>query len=148
MATTLGLVPGEGFGYAPAPDTAGTFLWLSDSFGLPVGAANRDNTVAWLKLLGSLEGQNAFNPLKGSIPARTDAVAAAPELYNAYLQSAAADWGSNRLVGSLAHGTAANERFMGDFNTVMEVFLASRSSAAAASAMSAVCVTSGACGAQ
>lgn len=146
MTTTLGLEPGTGFGYAPAPDTAGTFMWLSDSFGLPVGAPNVENTIAWLKVLGSVEGQNAFNPLKGSIPARVDAVAAAPELYNAYLQSAAADWSSNRLVGSLVHGVAANERFMGDFNTVMEVFVASRSAEAAANAMAAVCVTSGACG--
>ncbi|MBL8133284.1 MAG: carbohydrate ABC transporter substrate-binding protein [Anaerolineae bacterium] len=145
MSTTLGLEPGVGFGFAPAPDTAGSFMWLSDSFGLPVGAPNPDNTLAWLSLLGSVEGQNAFNPLKGSIPARTDAVAAAPDLYNAYLQSAAEDWAGNRLVGSLAHGVAANERFMGDFNTVMEVFIASGSAEAAASAMSAVCITSGAC---
>ncbi len=146
MTTTLGLTPGEGFGYSPSPDTAGTFIWLSDSFGLPVGAPNRDNTVAWLSLLGSVEGQNAFNPLKGSIPARADAVAAAPDLYNTYLQSASEDWASNTLVGSLAHGAAANERFVGDFGTIMEIYLASSSSAAAASAMAAVCSTSGACG--
>jgi glucose/mannose transport system substrate-binding protein len=146
MTTTLGLEPGVGFGFAPSPDTAGTFMWLSDSFGLPQGAPNRDNTLAWLQLLGSVDGQNAFNPLKGSIPARTDAVSAAPDLYNAYLQSAAADWAENRLVGSLAHGVAANERFMGDFNQVMEIFVASRNSAATASAMSAVCIQSNACG--
>lgn len=146
MATTLGLEPGVGFGYAAAPDTNGVFMWLSDSFGLPVGSPNRDATIAWLKVLGSVEGQNAFNPLKGSIPARVDAVAAAPELYNAYLQSAAADWGSNTLAASLVHGTAANERFMGDFNQVMEIYLASRSAEAASAAFKAVCATSGACG--
>jgi glucose/mannose transport system substrate-binding protein len=146
MATTLGLVPGEGFGYAASPDTDGTFMWLSDSFGLPVGSPNREATLAWLAVLGSVEGQNAFNPLKGSIPARVDAVDAAPELYNAYLQSAASDWASNTLAASLVHGTAANERFMGDFNQVMEIFLATRSSAAASAAFKAVCATSGACG--
>jgi glucose/mannose transport system substrate-binding protein len=146
MTTTLGLEPGVGFGYAAAPGTGGTFIWLSDSFGLPTGVTNRDNTIAWLKLLGSVEGQNAFNPLKGSIPARVDAVSAAPELYNAYLQSAAADWSSNTLAPSLVHGAAANERFMGDFNQVMEIFLASSSADAAANAMQAVCTTSGACG--
>jgi glucose/mannose transport system substrate-binding protein len=146
MATTKGLVPGEGFGFVASPDTTGTFMWLSDSFGLPKDAPNPDNTIAWLKLLGSIEGQNAFNPLKGSIPARVDAVDAAPDLYNAYLQSAAADWASNRLVGSLAHGVAANERFMGDFNQVVEVFVASRSAQAAASAMAAVCIQDAACG--
>lgn len=146
MVTTLGLEPGVGFGYAASPDTTGTFMWLSDSFGLPVGSPNRDATLAWLSVLGSVEGQNAFNPLKGSIPARIDAVSAAPDLYNGYLQSAAADWASNDLAGSLAHGVAANERFMGDFNQVMEVYLASKSSAAASAAFKAVCATSGACG--
>lgn len=146
MTTTLGLVPGEGFGYAASPGTGGTFMWLSDSFGLPADAPNRDATLAWLGTLGSIEGQNAFNPLKGSIPARVDAVAAAPDLYNAYLQSAAADWSSNTLAASLVHGAAANERFMGDFNQVMEIYLASRSASAAANAMAAICLQSGACG--
>jgi len=146
MTTTLELEPGEGFGWAPSPDTAGVFMWLSDSFGLPADAPNPDNTVAWLTTLGSLEGQNTFNPLKGSIPARVDAVDAAPELYNDYLQSAAEDWANDTLVGSLAHGAAANERFMGDFSQVMEIFLASGSSEAAASAMTVVCTQSGACG--
>lgn len=146
MATTLELVPGEGFGYAAAPGTAGTFMWLSDSFGLPADAPNRDATVAWLATLGSIDGQNAFNPLKGSIPARIDAVDAAPDAYNAYLQSAAGDWAMDTLVGSLAHGTAANERFMGDFGQVMEIYLASGDSAAAASAFGVVCEQTGACG--
>jgi glucose/mannose transport system substrate-binding protein len=146
MTTTLGLEPGEGYGYAPAPDTGGVFMWLSDSFGLPADAPHPDNTTAWLRLLGSVEGQNAFNPLKGSIPARIDAVDASPDLYNTYLQDAAADWAENTLVGSLAHGTVANERFMGDFNQVMEIYIASGSPEAAASAMGVVCVQTGACG--
>jgi glucose/mannose transport system substrate-binding protein len=146
MTAILGLEPGVGFNWAPAPGNAGTFMWLSDSFGLPVGAPNRENTVAWLTMLGSLEGQNTFNPLKGSIPARIDAVAAAPELYDAYLQSAGADWASNNLAGSLVHGVVANERFSGDFGQVMTIYLESRSAEAAASAMLAVCVQSGACG--
>jgi glucose/mannose transport system substrate-binding protein len=146
MTTTLGLEPGVGFGYNPSPDTSGVFMWLSDSFGLPADAPNRDNTIAWLKTLGSLEGQNAFNPLKGSIPARVDAVDAAPDLYNSYSQSASADWAMDTLVGSLVHGAAANERFMSDFNQVMEIYLASGSAEAAANAMGIVCVQSGACG--
>jgi glucose/mannose transport system substrate-binding protein len=145
MTTTLGLEPGVGYGYAASPGTDGTFMWLSDSFGLPVGAPNEAATVAWLEVLGSVDGQNAFNPLKGSIPARIDAVDAAPDLYNTYLQDTAADWSSNTLVGSLAHGTAANERFMGDFNQVMEIFLQTRSPEASSQAMLAVCAQSGAC---
>jgi glucose/mannose transport system substrate-binding protein len=126
LTTTKGLEPGVGFGWAPAPGTVGVFNLLSDAFGLPVGAPHRDNVMAWLKLLGSVEGQNAFNPLKGSIPANVDAMAAAPDLYNAYLTSAAADFASNPLVGSLAHGAAAPESFTNDFATVTSVFIGTR----------------------
>ncbi len=142
MVTTLGLEPGEGFGWAPSPGTDGIFMMLSDSFGLPLDAPNRDNTIAWLRLLGSREGQDIFNPLKGSIAARLDSDLS---LYNAYLQSAAEDWQTNEVVGSLAHGAVANERFSGEFGTVMEIFLGSRNATAASNAAQVVCVQAGIC---
>lgn len=132
MNTTKKLEPKTGFGWAAAPGTVGNFIFLADSFGLPKGAPNRDNVVAWLKLLGSQEGSDAFNPLKGSISARTDSDLSK---YNSYGQSAAADFSANRIAGSLAHGVAANEGFMNDFASVMEMFLKSKSAPAAAKAM-------------
>ena len=135
MVTTLGLEPGVGFGWMPSPGTDGIFVMLSDSFGLPQGAPDRDNAIAWLKLLGSQEGQDTFNPLKGSIAGRLDSDLS---LYNTYLQSAAADWQSNVVVGSLAHGAVAPESFSSEFGTVMEIFLNSRSGANAANAAQAV----------
>ena len=146
MTTTLELEPGVGYGWAASPDTGGVFMALSDSFGLPADAPNRDNVIAWLRLLGSVEGQDAFNPLKGSIPANINADTGNTELYNAYLQSAAGDWAMDTVVGSYAHGAAANERFMNDFNQVMEIYLASGSAEAAAAALQAVCLQSAACG--
>jgi glucose/mannose transport system substrate-binding protein len=143
MVTTLGLTPGEGFGWQAAPGTDGVFDMLSDSFGLPVGAPDRDNTVNWLRLLGSVEGQDAFNPLKGSIPANLNADVTNPDLYNAYSQSAADDWKSNVIVGSLVHGAAAPETFMSNFATVMEIYLSSRDANAAANAAQAVALQSG-----
>lgn len=143
MTSTLQLTPGEGFGWAAAPGTEGNFMMLSDSFGLPVGAPNEEATMAFLRLAGSAEGQDIFNPLKGSIPANLNSDVGNTELYNAYLQSAAEDWSSNAIVGSLVHGVTANERFMNDFATVMEIFLASRDPQAAANAASAVAIQSG-----
>jgi glucose/mannose transport system substrate-binding protein len=140
MATTLKLKPGEGFGWEASPGTSGVFMFLSDSFGLPKGAPNRDNVLAWLKLLGSKEGSDAFNPLKGSISARTDTDLSK---YNAYLQSAAADFGKDRIVGSLAHGVMANEGFMNDFASVMEMFLKSKNAQAAAKAAQQIAVKNG-----
>ncbi len=143
MVTTLGLVPGEGFGWAPSPGTEGVFMMLSDSFGLPVGAPNRDATLAWLALLGSAEGQDIFNPLKGSIPANLQGDVTNADLYNPYLQSAAADWASNAIVGSLAHGAAAPESFMNNFATVMEIYLAGRDGVQASNAAAAIALQSG-----
>ena len=131
MSTTKKLTPGKGFGWAASPGTGGKFVFLADSFGLPKGVKNRDNAIAWLSLLGSKEGSDTFNPLKGSISARKDSDLSK---YNSYSKSAAADFGKNRIVGSLAHGVAANEGFMNDFASVMEMFLKTRNAKAAAKA--------------
>ncbi|KAB2888200.1 MAG: extracellular solute-binding protein [Desulfobulbaceae bacterium] len=140
MATTKKFAPGTGFGWAASPGTGGQFMFLADSFGLPKGAPNRDNVIAWLSLLGSREGSDAFNPLKGSISARTDSDLSK---YNDYGKSAAADFGKDRIVGSLAHGVTANEGFMNDFASVMEMFLKSRNAAAAAKAAQQIAVKNG-----
>lgn len=131
MTTTKKLEPGKGYGWAASPGTGGEFMFLADSFGLPKGSPHRDNAVAWLKVLGSREGSDAFNPLKGSISARKDSDLSK---YNAYLKSASKDFGQDRVVGSLAHGVAANETFMGGFASVMEMFLKSKNPTAAAKA--------------
>ncbi|WP_320169429.1 extracellular solute-binding protein [Maridesulfovibrio sp.] len=131
MVTTKKMVPGEDFGWSASPGSTGEFMFLADSFGLPKGAPNRDNAIAWLEILGSKAGSDAFNPLKGSISARKDSDLSK---YNPYLQSAAKDFSQDRVVGSLAHGVAANETFMGGFAQVMEMFLKTKNAGAAAKA--------------
>jgi glucose/mannose transport system substrate-binding protein len=116
------------WGWVPAPGTAGTFLALSDSFGLPKGVKNRDNVLNWLKVCGSKEGQDAFNPLKGSIPARKDADLSK---YDEYQKQAITDFASNKIVGSIVHGAAAKESFVNDFNNVIAEFVASKDVAGA-----------------
>ncbi|WP_029215074.1 ABC transporter substrate-binding protein [Kallotenue papyrolyticum] len=116
-----GAKPGQDYGWAPAPGTDGVFMWLSDSFGLPKGAPHRDNAIEWLKVVGSKEGQDAFNPKKGSIPARTDADR---NLYDEYLQSSIDAFAQNRLAPSVVHGAAANEAFMTAYNNALNVFSA------------------------
>jgi glucose/mannose transport system substrate-binding protein len=117
--------------WAPAPGTAGTFVVLSDSFGLPKGAPNRENAVNFLRICGSREGQDAFNPIKGSIPARTD-----PDLskYDEYLLQAMEDFGSNILVPSIQHGAAAKQSFVLDYAIAINN-LATRRDVAQAQAM-------------
>lgn len=140
MSTTKKLAPGTGFGWAASPGTGGQFMFLADSFGLPKGASQRENGLAWLALLGSLEGSDAFNPLKGSISARTDSDLSK---YNDYAKSAAADFGKDIIVGSLAHGVTANEGFMNDFASVMEMFLKTKNAKATANAAQQIAVKNG-----
>jgi glucose/mannose transport system substrate-binding protein len=61
------------FGQITTPGTDGTFVFTTDTFGMPKGARNTDGALALLSLFGSREGQDAFSLLKGSIPARQDA---------------------------------------------------------------------------
>jgi glucose/mannose transport system substrate-binding protein len=135
LTTTLGLEPGSGFGWAASPGTDGIFMWLSDAFGLPIGVKNREATLAWLRFVGTAEAHDIFNPLKGSIAPHLDSDLS---IYNAYLRSAAEDWQTNQVVGSLVHGTVAKETFMSDFATVLEIYLSTGSSMNAANAAQAI----------
>ncbi len=112
---THGVLMSKGFTdylWAPAPGTEGKFIVLSDSFGLPKNAPHRENIVNFLRVVGSREGQDAFNPIKGSIPARTD-----PDLdvYDEYLLWSMDDFKSNELVPSIQHGAAAKQSFILDY---------------------------------
>jgi glucose/mannose transport system substrate-binding protein len=116
----LGLVPGEGYGWAPPPGTDGTFQFLSDSFTLAKDAPHPEGALDWLRVAGSKAGQEAFNPVKGSICARTDCD---KSLFNAYLQTAMADWSTDTVVGSLTHGVTANDTWKNEINTALGLFL-------------------------
>jgi len=122
------------YGWAQAPGTKGLFQALSDTFALPKGAKNRDNAIVWLKIAGSVEGQDAFNPLKGSIPARSDA--GKVEGYNEYLKSTMKDWTSHTIVPSVTHGAAANDGWLQAYTDAINSFVTSKDVAAAQKALS------------
>lgn len=136
------------FGWAPPPGTQGMFVALSDAFSLPKNAPNQDAAIRWLEVAGSKEGQEAFNPAKGSICARTDCDPAAfevvPETY-AYLTSAAEDWASDAIVPSVVHGAASYESWATDFKDVLTLFVTSGDVAAAQSQLADLCVMAGIC---
>ena len=136
------LDPETGFGWAPAPGTDGMFQFLSDSFVLPKDAKNRNGAVAWLKIAGSQAGQDAFNPVKGSIPARSDGDRS---LYDAYLTSAMDDWAADTVVGSLTHGVVANDAWKAEIDTALGLFLSDRDTDAFQSALAEACTAEGAC---
>lgn len=109
-----------GYGWEPVPGTAGVYDALSDSFAVPKGVKHEANAMNWVKVVGSKDGQEAFNPKKGSIPARTDCN---PALFNAYLQSAMKDWQSNAIVPSVVHGAAATEKWATVYKDILNTFV-------------------------
>jgi glucose/mannose transport system substrate-binding protein len=109
------------YGWAPSPGTEGSFIWLSDSFGLAKGAPDAEQAKAWLAICGSKEGQDAFNPKKGSSPARTDADLSK---YDDYLKAAIKDFGSLKLVPSATHGASTTNAYQDPFHNLSEVFSA------------------------
>ena len=105
------------------PGTEGTFDFLADSFTLPEGAPHEAAAIDWLTTISSAAGQKAFNIAKGSIPARTDAVASD---YPAYQQTALKSFGEDTVVSSLAHGAAAASSWSADLSSAIGKFGADR----------------------
>lgn len=107
----------------PTPGTDGTFDFLADSFTLPVGAPHAGGAKAWLKTISSADGQKAFNLAKGSIPARTDAVATD---YPEYQQGAMASFAKDTVVSSLAHGAAVKVSWLNDITSSIGQFVSTK----------------------
>jgi glucose/mannose transport system substrate-binding protein len=98
----------DNIGWVSHPGSAGSFVLVVDSFTLPVGAPNAENARGWLTILGSKEAQEAFNPLKGSIAARTDVNR---DIFSPYHQWSMDGFAADALVPSCAHGMAASPAF-------------------------------------
>ena len=108
--------------YFAVPGTDGVFDFLSDSFTLPTGARHPDLARRWLVECGSVAGQDLFNPLKGSIPARTDVDSSH---YTGYLAWDLDQWRDprTRIVGSLTHGVVADNAWNAEIDTALELYL-------------------------
>lgn len=115
--------PAEDYGWTTVPGTEGHFMVITDTFGLPEGAPNPEGAEAWLRTVASQEGQDAFNPVKGSIPARMDAE---EDRYSLYLQEAMEDFESDTLSPSIAHGSAAPEDMVADMEDILNEFVSDR----------------------
>jgi glucose/mannose transport system substrate-binding protein len=132
-------VPETAYTYWPAPGTDGVFQYLADSFTLPVNAKNPDGAKCWLEVVGSADGQKAFNTKKGSIPARSDAN---PSDYPKYQQSAMADWKKDKIVPSCAHGAACTAGQNNDILSSISQFSGSQDVAKLQSGLGAAMKTS------
>ena len=130
------------YGWVPAPGNENIYDALSDSFGLPRKVPDRQNVLAWLRVLGSLKAQEAFNPLKGSICARTDCSAT---LFTPYQQWAMKHWTTDAIVPSVIHGAAASEGWATEYKDAVALFVTSRDTAATQQALQKACVNAKVC---
>jgi len=136
FATAKGLEWETAYNATTSPGTEGVFNFLSDSFTLPVDAQHREAALAWLELAGSKEGQDVFNPIKGSVPARTDGD---PSKYTGYSAIPFEDWSNpeTEIVGSLTHGVVATNAWKAEIETALTDFVENGDSEKFASAVKA-----------
>ncbi|MFT3968876.1 MAG: extracellular solute-binding protein [Micropruina sp.] len=117
---------GVDYTYFPVPGTKGVFDFLADSFTLPKNAKNPGGAKDWLALVGSAEGQKAFNLAKGSIPARTDVPS---DDFPAYQKTAMASFKADKIAPSIAHGAAVSQAWNSDISSAISKFYRSKNQA-------------------
>jgi len=113
----------EDFGWISHPGTDGSFIIVADGFTLAKGAPHKEAAIAWLKSIGSRQAQEAFNPLKGSIPARTDVD---QSKFDNYHRWSMAEFAHDKLLPSCVHGEAAPAAFQQAFNDAVSSFIVER----------------------
>jgi outer membrane protein OmpA-like peptidoglycan-associated protein len=113
----------QDFGWVNHPGTSGSFIIVADGFTLAKGAPHRESAIAWLKSIGSKEAQEAFNPLKGSIPARTDVE---KSKFDGYHRWSMEEFAKDKLVPSCVHGGAAPEAFQKVLDAAVSSFVQDR----------------------
>ena len=110
----------QDYGWVSHPGTDGSFIVVADGFVLAKGAPHKEAALAWLKSIGSKEAQEAFNPLKGSIPARTDVD---KSKFDAYHQWSMGSFAKDKLLPSCVHGVAAPPAFKQSLEDAVTAFI-------------------------
>jgi glucose/mannose transport system substrate-binding protein len=131
---------GKDYGAIPVPGTKGVFGLGVDTFQHPRGIVDQTNSMRWLRLAASREGQDAFNPAKGSIPARTDA--ADLTRYDPYQRSAIADFKAAKVMYPTLR-SALPEGMVSNLNTLLETFSVDQDIDKAAAAMGSASAKAG-----
>ncbi|MBN2341658.1 MAG: carbohydrate ABC transporter substrate-binding protein [Deltaproteobacteria bacterium] len=65
-------IPGTDFDVMAVPGSENEFIYNVDTFALCNGAANRENAMNFLRVIGGATAQEAFNKVKGSTPVHPD----------------------------------------------------------------------------
>jgi glucose/mannose transport system substrate-binding protein len=129
-----GKVYGTFYGTFVAPGTQGYYGLVVDCFEHPKGVKHADNSLNWLKIVGSKAGQDAFNPLKGSISPRNDSDTTKYGPYQRLF--AIPDFrAAAHMYPSVVHGSGAPESFTTKLDDIMSAFVTNKDVSAAATAL-------------
>lgn len=124
---------GVDYGTFGVPGTGDMYGLCIDCFQHPRGVSHPTNSERWLKVVASKAGQDAFNPIKGSIAARTDADTTK---YGAYQTAAINDFGAvTYMFPSVVHGSGAPEAFKVKLSDIISSYVTNLDESAAASAL-------------
>jgi glucose/mannose transport system substrate-binding protein len=133
---------GVDYGTIPVPGTSNMYALVVDCFEHPKNVKDPQNSLNWLTVVGSQAGQMAFNPPKGSIPARSDLFtnATAVALFEPYQRAAIADFTSTGelMYPSIVHGSAMPESFGTPFLNDCAAFVTSARNKDSTSAITAL----------
>ena len=124
---------GVDYGTFPVPGTGDIYGLCVDTFQRPKNISHPTNANRWLKTIVSREGQDAFNPIKGSISARTDADVSK---YDAYQQTAISDfWKARYMFPSVVHGSGAPQAYKIKLEDIIAEFVLNQDVSKAATAL-------------
>ena len=99
------------YGWTTTPGNAGIYDALSDGFGLPKGAKDVEQVKNWLRMIGTPEAQDVFNPLERThCPVN---VYAGNGNYDPYLEECNCRLEVPDSRGQPRHGAAASEDWLG-----------------------------------
>ncbi|ESS05924.1 MAG: carbohydrate ABC transporter substrate-binding protein, CUT1 family [uncultured archaeon A07HB70] len=94
------------WGMTPFPGTSGVYHVVTDSFVFPSSNPSPEATRKFLSYCGTVDAQERFNPVKGSIPPRTDVPT---DAFGPFLQSQIEDFrDSDTQPPTIAHGTGVS----------------------------------------
>lgn len=116
----------DGFEYdsdwsmVPFPGTEGMYSVVTDSFVFPKNNPSPETTRKFLEYCGTVDAQERFNPIKGSIPPRTDVPT---DPFGPFLQSQIEEFkNSDSQPPTIAHGTAVTPEVHGNIDEVFASF--------------------------
>ncbi len=108
------------YGTFPVPETSNMYGIVIDAFQLPKNIKHHESAEEWLTVVGSEKGQDAFNPLKGSISARFDANVTN---YDLYQKTAVLDFISSKYVFPATSNAAPSDFGVAEQNMISQFII-------------------------